>query len=583
MTRLGRQGYAILIIWLALSVALILTGWTNISVRAGWDPDDQLRLVQLRDFLNGQSWFDNRQYRMNIPDGAPMHWSRLVELPLVAIILLLRPFFGQAGAEMIAVTVIPLALFGAIMALLAQLASRLGQAKNGVFAALIAATSVPLLMQLRPMRIDHHGWQIAMAVLSLASLFYVDARKAGLVLGAALAVWLHISLEGAPMAAAFFLYLGWRWFLAPDEARRLFFAIAAFSVMSLVLYFGSQAQGLNATIFCDTISPPQLLAIVAATVIMLPALALAPASRNIRAAVLVIAGAAAALVLWWGAPACASGAFGNLDPLVREYWYANVKEGLPVWRQDMRTAVFLLAGPVVGLVSCAILARKVTGRAHAHLLTIAFFVGYASLLSVFVFRTISVASAFAIVPAAALAAHIFGQYRQAATPLLRVGSVALILLFIVPGGLLNALLDIGQPSPSSKEARAEAKALACESASSVARLSTLPHGNFLAPFDMGPMILAQTDHTVLASSHHRNAQAMHDHISIFRSSSEAARIFMKQRGINYLAACAGEEELAFYAKKDPSGLWGQLSRGKVPKWLVPLPDIGKGIKVWRIR
>jgi hypothetical protein len=38
------------------------------------------------------SWFDTTQYRMNCPDGATA-LSRLIELPLAVLILILRPFF----------------------------------------------------------------------------------------------------------------------------------------------------------------------------------------------------------------------------------------------------------------------------------------------------------------------------------------------------------------------------------------------------------------------------------------------------------------------------------------------------------
>ena len=75
MTMRRTGNWAIFVIWLLLTFALIITGWSRIRSGVGWDPDDQLRLVQLRDFLNGQGWFDNRQYRLNPPEGAPMHWS----------------------------------------------------------------------------------------------------------------------------------------------------------------------------------------------------------------------------------------------------------------------------------------------------------------------------------------------------------------------------------------------------------------------------------------------------------------------------------------------------------------------------
>ena len=53
----------VLALWLCISAVMIFAGWDNIVSRGGWDPDDKLRMVQLRDFLAGQSWFDITQYR----------------------------------------------------------------------------------------------------------------------------------------------------------------------------------------------------------------------------------------------------------------------------------------------------------------------------------------------------------------------------------------------------------------------------------------------------------------------------------------------------------------------------------------
>ena len=76
---------------------------------------------------------------------------------------------------------------------------------------------------------------------------------------------------------------------------------------------------------------------------------------------------------------------------------------------------------------------------------------------------------------------------------------------------------------------------------------------------------------------------MHDNIEIFRSAPDKARAIITKRGITYIAACPNEAELSFFVRKDPGGLWDQLSKGNVPAWLEPLPDMGKGIKVWRVR
>jgi hypothetical protein len=62
------------------------------------DPDDALRLVELRDWLGGQGWFDVTQYRIDpAHGGVAMHWSRLVDVPLAAVVVALRPLLGGSG------------------------------------------------------------------------------------------------------------------------------------------------------------------------------------------------------------------------------------------------------------------------------------------------------------------------------------------------------------------------------------------------------------------------------------------------------------------------------------------------------
>ncbi len=569
-----------LLLWIAISAVLIVTGWNNIVTRSGWDPDDQLRMVQLRDFLNGQSWFDITQYRMNAPEGAPMHWSRFAELPLAFIILLLTPLLGQAGAEMAAGTIVPLAGLGLVALLLGQISVRLAGRNAGVVAVILTLLSPAILMQFRPMRIDHHGWQILMASLAYATIFWPNRQRAGIVLGLALAIWLHISLEGAPMTAAFFVLLGWRWIFEKAQGRRLFWTIVSFAVSSILLFFATQRSGLFAATYCDTISPPHIFAIAIAAIIMLPCIAKAPKDWRVRLGAAGIAGTAAGGVLLWLAPQCGSGAFATLDPLVREYWYAHISEGLPIWHQGFKSAAGLLAAPLCGLLALAVLWKPAAGDQKTDLRIAAFFLVYAFALALLVFRTVSVTSAYAIPLVAALITALFARYRESRVALRRVGLVALMLALFVPGALVGKIAT--SIKPEAKNAAADVKK-PCEGVGSIAALAQIKSARFAAPFDMGPMILLTTPHQVLASSHHRNEKAMHDHIEIFRSTPDKSRTFITKNGITHIAACADEAEMTGYVKTDPKGLWANLAKGQTPGWLEKLPDAGDGILVWRVK
>jgi hypothetical protein len=575
------------LIWIIISAMLIFSAWDNIITRAGWDPDDQLRLVQLRDFLNGQSWFDTTQYRMNPPDGAPMHWSRLIELPLAFIILTTKPLFGQAVAEMIAGTSVPLFGFGLTAYILGRITTRLANTQAGTIAFALTLTSPALIPQFNPMRIDHHGWQIVLAVLGLWTMQWSDKKRAGIMLGGALAIWMHISLEGLPAAAAFFVLLGWRWVIEKVQGQRLLWTVASFASASLLLYFGTQTHGLWAPAYCDTVSPPYIVAIVSAAIIMLTTIVAKPAQRRWRIGVVILAGIAAAAAILVMAPQCSGGAFGNLDPLVREYWYAHINEGLPVWHQDLSDVLFILAGPACGLIALIALRSKVTDRETIDTLhTSGYFLTYAIIISLLVFRTVSVAAAFAIPVIAMWINMVFQRYRQSFVPLHRVSLVAAMLFLSVPGAFIvqiyTAFDTAFAQEPTAKEKRELAADQKCSSIPSIAALSHIPSARFLAPFDLGPAILMATPHKVLASSHHRNEKAMHDQIEIWRSDPEKSRLFINKHGIQYIAACPFGNEMAFFARKHPAGLWGLLAKGKPPLWLEPMPDMGKGIKVWRV-
>lgn len=575
----------VLLLWLAISVILIWSGWDHIVSRSGWDPDDQLRMVQLRDFLSGQSWFDTTQYRLNAPYGGPMHWSRLIELPLALIVSIFAPLVGQARAEMIAGTAVPLLLLGGIAYILGRITTRLANPEAGLVAVLLTLIAPGLLMQSRPMRIDHHEWQIFLAVIALWTMFWPAKRTGGAVLGAALAIWMHISLEGAPMMVAFFLILGWRWVMEKAHGQRLLWAIGSFAPASLLLFAVTQARPFAAPAYCDAVSPPHLAAIVLAAAIMIPAIIVRPDLRRIRILAAGVAGAAALAALLWIAPQCAGGAFGGLDPLVREYWYIHVREGLPLWDQDPTAVLALLSGPLCGLAALAAVQRRAGGLASKDMRLAGFFLVYSVLLSLLVFRTVAVASAFAIPLTAIWINQLFQQYRRAPGAAGRIGAIALILFLLVPGALASQLAGTATQMFSHRDpaiAARKAANAACQSASSVAALNSLARARLLAPIDMGPVILLTTKHSVLASSHHRNRQGMHDHIEIFRSAPDAAHALLQKRGIRYLVACTDEPELQFYADKDPVGLWARIASGNPPPWLVPMPDRGMGLKIWRV-
>ena len=577
-----RGNLPLLLIWLAVCAVLVFATRGQIATGIGWDPDDQLRMVQLRDWLGGQSWFDTTQYRIGEPDSQPMHWPRWVELPLALVLLLLTPLLGMATAQTIAMVVVPLVTLGIAMWLVAKITSRIFAHPVALLAAALTATAVPIVMQIRPMRVDHHGWQIVLALTALWTMFWPDKRKGGIALGAALALWLSISLEGLPLSAAFIVLLVWRWVFQTEEGIRLFWTLSAFLIASVILFVAAHGNFDIAVNYCDALSPAHLLACAAGTLVILPAIKWLPANIALRLFSLALAGAGALAVFYSLAPQCGGGAFNTMDPLVREYWLVNVLEGLPIWYQQGKTTITLLGGAIiVGLFSLIYIMRQRSGEIdRSQLFVLAYAFIWALVLSLFVQRATAVAAAFAL-PFLAWAVHrAFVKARGIHYMPVRIIATAAVIFLIMPGPLAVALFNI--VSTGEQESGAKVNAL-CRNNESLARLNALPRSNILAPFDFGPRILLLTPHSVLATSHHRNDQAMGDQIRIFTSEPEAARDLLEAHNIRYIIACEAEPELALYAKKHPHGLWARLARDEKPDWLQSVHIRDAELKLWRMR
>lgn len=557
-----------------VAVLLLLTNAGAIAAGRFPDPDDALRLVELRDWLGGQGWFDVTQHRIDpAHGGVAMHWSRLVDVPLAAAVLALRPVLGAAGAEMAALLIVPMLTLALVMLLAARVAwERLGP-QAATLSCLTLAMSVPVVTQIRPMRIDHHGWQVAAAMLALQGMMTRHARIGGWISGAALAIGLSISLEGLPLTAVFGALGAWRWLRGGETREWLAHFAAALAVVSITCFaatrWGDFAQ------HCDAVAPVHLAMFVWA------AAALA-VLRHLRAPVgAVIAGfaitGAGALALYLGlAPQCRGGSFNMLDPLVQRLWYQQVAEGLPVWRQDWTTALQTLVPPLFALYACAGLIRRSAGEERVWWQEYALVLAGALGVAVLVTRAGAVAGALAAVPLAAL----LGQWLEAARggrPLALLG----IAVAMVPAAPIT-LWGMVPHGGAQDTAPAAARVSACEARRHAAVFAHVPRGTVLAPLDIGPDLLLGGADSVLATGHHRGARGMHDVIAAFIAAPDQAHAILRANRIAYVALCPDLGEPRIYAREAPQGLAAQLLGGRAPPWLTPLTVRGEGLQVWRV-
>lgn len=568
--------------WAMVAALLLVTNLPTMLAYRFPDPDDTLRLVQVRDLLGGQGWFDLTQHRIDAAaGGVPMHWSRLVDAPLAAVIVPLRGLIGQGAAETVALIIVPLLTLGCALLLAGRIAWRLIGDEAAGFACLAMAMSVPLIQQLRPMRIDHHGWQIVCALAAINGLMARAPRRGGWATGFALAASLSISIEGLPLTVAICGIVALRWLRDRHDALWLVATLQGLAVSSLGLFAATRGLG-DLGNHCDAISPAHIAGFAVAAIGATALARLEPLPRPaLVAGLAAVAGAGAAALLWF-APQCAGGAFVEMDPLVARFWYAGVAEGLPVWRQQPQDALQIVVPPLIGLLACLRLAGRGSGWLRRWWQEYAMILAAALLIALFVARAGAVAGALAAVP---LGWQVREWLRAARAPR-RPGRRALMLAgmaFALLPAMPLTLLAIARPAHASIGGGGT-RVSNCAIGENAAVLRALPQGEILAPLDIGPQLLFETRHSVVATGHHRGHAAMRAAILAFTGPPAEAHSMLTARGTRYLVLCPDLAEPSRYAAAAPGGLMAALLAHRAPRWLEPVRAPGDGsLEVWRIR
>jgi hypothetical protein len=571
----------------------VVTGWTLAAavltlvaapaIANLWfpDPDDAMRLLEVRDWLAGQSWWDVSQHRL-WGGGFAMHWSRLVDLPLALVILLLDPIVGQLAAGRVAMVAVPLATLLVVMALVARLTATLGGIERARLAVLLTALSPPIVYQIRPMRIDHHGWQVALALAAVAALVARPTWRSGALAGACLGALVTVSLEGLPITAAILGVALLAWVYAPDRRDQALAMTAALLASVVALHVATRGPGMFAAA-CDAIAPVWIAALALSCTGVAATLLIAPAARALRIAGLAGAAVAGAAMLRLAAPICTRGPFATLDPLVYRLWYSNVAEGLPAWQQLPASAVMAYALPLVGLGGAIVAWRASTGDAQVRWAMMAAIAAAALSFSLLIIRGAATANALALPGAAWLLLGWLTRARSVRHAGLRTAATAAAFLGAAPG-LAGVLLAPPDPTPPPNGARiAGGTPLRwCDRGHEIGDLAALPAGRIFAPLDVTPAMVATTGHQGIGAGYHRNVAAIHRVMATFLATPDAARASVLASGARYVAGCPGDNETQRYRQLAPDGFWARLERGERFDWLEPIAVPGSPVLAWRV-
>lgn len=555
----------------------------------GRDNDDVMRLVEVRDLLAGQSWFDLTQVRLGPEGGTLMHWSRLIDLPIAGLMALLRPFVGAMQAEVLALAILPICLALPLLAAMGLAGRRVGGTPSMHFCLGLTALFIATSNRFLGGAIDHHNVQLVLVAVMLAMLVDRQYRASSYAIaGLAAALAIAIGAETTPFVAMVCAVVACQWAAVGGKAARttVAFGLSLAAGLSLFffvtvpprLYLAATCDNLSIAFYSLALTGGGLLALAAAMVSDRPTV--------VRFFALGACGLGIVAVALSVAPQCLGNPLAGLDPLLRELWLDNVTEARSFVAVARTESASIGAYYFTGAFAALLCVWRIWRRDRIGLNLILFALVFSSLMIALIqVRGMAFSNLLAIVPIALLLtdlrARSNGGTAGVGASLLYVGTLVISVPAVWAMG--GTLVDKGIGGHVAGE-NAVSNGEACLTAASLADLEDLAPSFVVGPSDIGAALLLHTQHRVLSAPYHRNAAGMLAELKIGLARPEEAEAMLRQLGHPVLAFCAADVQARMIAARAPQGFYAELTAGRVPAFLSPLPvSAGASIRLYALK
>ena len=559
----------------------------------GKDIDDVIRLVQIKDYLAGQSWFDTDQYRMGFGAGTDMHWSRIPDIPIILLTHIFDVFTSNERALIWAYTVWPplsglLLIYGCLIGIRFWVPDDLRD-KSNIFLLILTGFLVITSYRFAPGSIDHHNLQLGFLCLAMG--FALDPKlrfKTYFISGFAAAMSVAIGVETYIFVAIIcgFVALNWLFYGREVSQATQGFGVG-FSLTLLLVFIGTVPPENYGLIHCDALSLITVSVGVIGGVGLAILAKIGPSigfeksgfNRGIGLALLgLICGAA----LIFQAPQCLSNPLDDLPDEVINLWLNNIDEAQSIAQSISHESVikrarapYALGAPIIALiVLCFGWKNNISKPSHIKSLQALPFILIISALGLtfYQIRFSLFAYIFALIPLAAWVARVYThtKFKNPAS-VMYLGALSLSVphIWALP---VVVLQNDAQKIETDEQARQ------CKSEDVLGALNALPKGMILANPNMSGVILMETPHSVVSGNYHRNWKGISKQIEISISDQEMSKELILEHDIDYLYFCKFAPENGVYISQNENGLIAKLSEGFIPDYLEALssPTLEEG-------
>ena len=574
------------------------------------DPDDYTYLQQALDWLQGQGWFDNIQHRMNPPAGVAIHYTRLAEIPIAAMIMMFRVFhYSWRGAALLTSFLLPVVYLGILFSVLRRVAAKIISPDWAALTCFVVLFAPAWTFKFAPGQVDHHGLESILTIVAVGFTIQMFAEP-GRVLypvaaGFFYALSTAIALEVLPWMALAAAVIGlWAVVTGGNTARST--SLFGFSLFICGAFFLLLEKPLG------EILQPDLLAYSVAYVILELGIALALCAAAGTTFVKILPARiaiAATIACGLGAlylhqfPSLLAGPYGAMDPKLATMFFANLEEAKSLIGNYNLFIIFVrILKLMLAFFACLYFWYHAKDSKKWGWFLFACLLAASTALSVFYqVRVVIYALLFSVIPLtefvargwAWIGAHkeqwgVRKQFWAEIGLLLLVGPLTVVFIPALFDGRafnIGVLMFTAQGNGDTCGIRSLDEILAAPPyADKKLRIMTM--------IDKGPEILFYTPHEIFAAPYHTNVQGNLDSYDFFAATDikQAQQVahrdkidlvvlcrlvpdmYMHESGPHYFALPSG----AIHMKSDAS-LAGQLVLHQPPGWLkeIPVPPLAQ--------
>ncbi len=542
------------------------------------DSDDVARVMEVRNWIDGQGFYDMLLHRANPPIGAQLHWSRLSDLPLASVELFLRNFYPHDIAEKQAVFFTPLILWGIAAIILGLTAQELFKSKlSYIFGIAYVILTDAVVVDYNAGRVDHHGLQLITLYLLFLGLFKTD-KNGGIIAGLALAASLTIGFELIPMQIIMLVGFAIAWLLNPAARNeQLKYFALSFGLGIIAGFFINVAPQNYFIGDNDRLSIAQTLPILTGCIgLFLSSKYCEKSTTKRRFIALALVGISIIVVAAFF-PVLRKPLYWQIAPIYYKLWMGDIGETFPTTKfplpMQITILLFLYVAMLAGWVKQYLLwknfdkDKNIEAIENWAILNIALFV--ANVLTTFYQVRIHLpAAGIALLVCAPLVAEAFRQKTWQKSLL----QGSLIGIILCPAALMFAQKYVQSLAPK-KEHKSEYSfggRINCRAKRDFAHLDAMPKGFVLTNINMGAETMFQTHHDVMVTHFHRDygREKVYD---ILLSKPDLAWQKLKANHVDYVAYCERAMEPTRAKQLAPDSLMGQLRQGKKFDFLEEIP------------